>query len=306
MEYIGSYRIARETGTPNNTVREAPAVVRPLAAETNNQLIGTLFRFSEDEFQLLKRMGEDLTNFAFAIFVAPCVRCVEDVRHEWYLEGERERRARDIVDGPAMYRDGGRGSFIDNTEEAYSAPEAFLRLAYDVTDVGIPGPIPEEPESTPEPEVTEPQGDGPEDGEPEPEEVTFISSNTSIPHNVELTPPTLTDNYIIKRNKREFYCHTLLCKLKARFGPLDRTNLNAKVIRRNAERETTNHGLRPKDKHFAVEFVVRMYWKASVFDAELDRVSSAYEDVSQSWVKRMFRRFKRAFANPLFGHPIGE
>lgn len=317
MEVVRINEIARETGTTGQETSEAQAVVRPLAAPVEVIQTG-------ERNQLLRYFGEGVTILTNAVkehvpfsisnlgkltlllflvirkrklpptwwkrlliiltigghtwktqiwfwlvgrFYAMCYR--------WQLEKDREQEARDIVDGPPSY-----------VSEAYLAPQAYLELAQDLDYI---------------PRLVAPE---PEGGVVD--ETVLVSANVTVPHSIEAEPIVVSNNYVIKKGKKGFYCHTLLCLLKSRFGKMEYSALNEKIIRRNADKETSNHGLRPKDKQFAVEFVVRMYWKASVFDAELDRVSSAYVDLSQSWVRRMFRRFKRTLTNPGSRGPIGE
>ena len=125
----------------------------------------------------------------------------------------------------------------------------------------------------------------------------YAVEEASREHSLEVGAHVVRNNYVIVKGKRGFYCHSLLSLLKGRLGRIPHDALHEKIVRRHAFKECDNHGLRPGDKRLAVEFVVRMYWKESKLDREVDAIAGSYDGgVRVSWVRRMFNRFKRSQA----------
>lgn len=275
--------LARETGTNHHSdVIGARAVVGPLTAderEKRNKLYvledwdnfgrEILSLFSPIVF-LVKATGRGLTTLTHQVYGVACLPC-DRVRDDWHMEDVMARRAYDIVDGPD-----------DNSVESTYAPEMFLELAPDV-----------------EQHVVLKDTSGPKTKDKV--TITECIENRSVAirreHSLEVGSHVIRNNYVIVKGKRGFYCHSLLSLLKGRLGRQPHDALHEKIVRRHAFKECENHGLRPGDRRLAVEFVVRMYWKQSRLDREVDAIAGSYDGgVRISWVKRMFSRFKRSFA----------
>lgn len=179
----------------------------------------------------------------------------DNVRERWHLEDALMHRARVIVDGPD-----------DRDVEANYDVEMFLEYAPDVVQGAVDF-----------------------------EDSAHHSLAIQHPHRLEVGPHVVSNNYVIKKGKRGFYCHYLLSLLKSRLGVIPHDALHEKIVRRNAHKECDNHGLRPRDKLLAVEFVVKMYWIRNKYEREIDLIAGSYEPYGGSWIRRAFKRFKRSF-----------
>lgn len=271
--------LVRETGltSPPEEV-EARAVVSPLTAgerERRDKLFvledwdnfgREMFKLFSPIVFLIQVSGEGLTILTHQLYGVACIPC-DNVRDNWYMEDVMARRAYAIVDGPDD----------DNVESLY-APEMFLELAPDVVHQANPNGF---------------------NGDDFQEPTRTINRSVAIQHDhsLEVGAHVVRNNYVIVKGKRGFYCHSLLSLLKGRLGRIPHDALHEKIVRRHAFKECDNHGLRPGDKRLAVEFVVRMYWKESKLEREVDAIAGSYDGgVRVSWVRRMFNRFKRSQA----------
>lgn len=250
----------------------ARAVVRPLTARDTAYWSGVyddIYKLSEPVREVFSKLGAGLTTCAVVVKGLALSKCVE-ISEDWGRELERERRAAEVVDGPS-----------DRNVSSGFAPEMFLTLASDVRLDPIHG--------------------GPEVAEEV--EVNRLPTSMAIdperhPHGVNYKRHVLENNYVIIRGKRGFYCNTLLSLLKARLGKLPHDALHEKIVRRHAHKECENHGLRPRDRFVAVEFVVQTYWHTSSIEREIGSIAQSYRGGERSsWLKRVYHRLKRAMAN---------
>ena len=209
-------------------------------------------------------IGRGLTTIVRKPYDLIVARCVE-VEKARDLCSRYRREASEVVDG-----------FGDSNVESTYDPRMFLQLAPDV--------------------VVEPPVD-------EEELVMKSVALSHLPFNtVECIQQVVGNNYVIRKGKRTFYCHTLLSMLKARLGAMPKTDLNMRVVRRNAFKECESHGLRPRDRAVAVEFVTQMYFKYSAIEREVGFMSMAYDNPEpKGWFKCAYHDFRLFFG---LGRPL--
>nr|WRQ65414.1 hypothetical protein [Tolivirales sp.] len=263
-----------ETGKVVNLTncRGARAVVRPLTARDTaywSEVYDDFYKLSKPVREVFCKLGTGLTTCAVVVKGLAVSKCVE-ISEDWGQELERERRAAEVVDGPS-----------DRNVCSGFGPEMYLTLADDVRLDPVHG------------------------GTMVAEEVEVERMPTSLaidperhPHSVNYKRHALENNYVIIKGKRGFYCHTLLSLLKARLGKLPHDALHEKIVRRHAYKECENHGLRPRDRFVAVEFVVQTYWQTSSIEREIGSIARSYRgDERSSWLKRVYHRLRRAMAD---------
>jgi hypothetical protein len=247
----------------------APAVVMPWAASVRDTIYwesvaSDLKKLFSPVTEVTKMIGRGLTTIVRKPYDLVAARCVEVERARDLCDRYR-REASEVVDG-----------FGDSHVESTYDPRMFLQLAPDI--------------------VVEP---------PKDEEELVIKSValSHLPFNsVEGVQQVVGNNYVIRKGKRTFYCHTLLSMLKARLGAMPKTDLNVRVVRRNAFKECESHGLRPRDRAVAVEFVTQMYFKYSAIEREVGFMSMAYDNPEpKGWFKRAYHDFRLFFG---FGKPL--
>lgn len=252
----------------------APAVVMPWAASVRDTnywkgVVGECKKLFSPIIFISKKIGRGLTTIVLKPYDLVVERCVE-VERARDLCNRYRREASEVVDG-----------YGDLHVESTYDPRMFLQLAPDInclyTDV-------------------EPPGDKKE----------FVMKSVALSHlpltGVEGVQQFVGNNYVIKKGKRTFYCHTLLSMLKARLGAMPKTDLNMRVVRRNAFKECESHGLRPRDRAVAVEFVTQMYFKYSAIEREVGFMSMAYDNPEpKGWFKRAYHDFRLFFG---FGKPL--
>lgn len=247
----------------------APAVVMPWAASVRDivywESVASDFEKLFSPVTTVTRMlGRGLTTIVRKPYDLIVARCVELERSRELCSRYR-REASEVVDG---FGD----SFVESTYD----PRMFLQLAPDI--------------------VVE----SPKDKEELALESVALSHLPFI--RVEGAQQVVSNNYVIRRGKRTFYCHTLLSMLKARLGAMPRTDLNVRVVRRNAFKECESHGLRPRDRAVAVEFVTQMYFKYSAIEREVGFMSMAYDNPEpKGWFRRAYHDFRLFFG---FGDPL--
>lgn len=247
----------------------APAVVMPWAASVRDTIYwesvaSDLKKLFSPVTEVTKMIGRGLTTIVRKPYDLVAARCVEVERARDLCDRYR-REASEVVDG-----------FGDSHVESTYDPRMFLQLAPDI--------------------VVEP---------PKDEEELVIKSValSHLPFNsVEGVQQVVGNNYVIRKGKRTFYCHTLLSMLKARLGAMPKTDLNVRVVRRNAFKECESHGLRPRDRAVAVEFVTQMYFKYSAIERDVGFMSMAYDNPEpKGWFKRAYHDFRLFFG---FGKPL--
>nr|WRQ65426.1 hypothetical protein [Tolivirales sp.] len=257
-----------------HTCRGARAVVCPLTAGMRDtaywaEAYGDFHELLKPMREVFGRLGAGLTTCATVIKGLALSKCVE-ISEDWGQELERERRAAEVIDGPS-----------DRAVSSGFGPEMYLTLADDVRLDPVHG------------------------GTAIAETVEVESNPTSLaidperhPHSVNYKRHSLENNYVIIKGKRGFYCHTLLSLLKARLGKLPHDALHEKIVRRHAYKECENHGLRPRDRLVAVEFVVQTYWHTSSIEREIGSIAQSYRGGERnSWLRRVYHRLRRALAN---------
>lgn len=247
----------------------APAVVMPWAASVRDTIYwesvaSDLKKLLSPVTKVSKMIGRGLTTIVRKPYDLVVARCVE-VEKARDLCSRYRREASEVVDG-----------FGDLNVESTYDPRMFLQLAPDV--------------------VVEPPVD-------EEELVMKSVALSHLPFNtVECVQQVVGNNYVIRKGKRTFYCHTLLSMLKARLGAMPKTDLNMRVVRRNAFKECESHGLRPRDRAVAVEFVTQMYFKYSAIEREVGFMSMAYDSPEpKGWFKRAYHDFRLFFG---LGRPL--
>ena len=252
------------------TCRGARAVVSPLTAGMRDtaywsEVYGDIYKLLTPVREVFKNIGAGLTTCAVVIKGLALNKCVE-ISEDWGQQVERERRAAEVVDGPN-----------DRDVMSRYGPEMFLTLADDVRLVG---------------------GNECDTVEVEENPTSIAIDSNRHPHSVSYRKHSLENNYVIIKGKRGFYCHTLLSLLKARLGKLPHNELHMKIVRRHAHKECENHGLRPRDRLIAVEFVVQTYWHTSSIEREIESIAQSYRGGQRmGWFKRVYHRLRRAFAN---------
>jgi hypothetical protein len=247
----------------------APAVVMPWAASVRDtvywdNVVGDFRKLFSPITAITKKLGYGLTTIVRKPYDLVVARCVEVERARDLCERYR-REASEVVDG-----------FDDFCVESTYDPRMFLQLAPDI--------------------IVEPPRDE--------EELELRSVALShLPFSrVDGVQQVVGNNYVIRKGKRTFYCHTLLSMLKARLGAMPKTDLNLRVVRRNAFKECETHGLRPRDRAVAVEFVTQMYFKYSAIEREVGFMSMAYDNPEpKGWFKRAYHDFRLFFG---FGRPL--
>lgn len=241
----------------------APAVVMPWAASMRDLvywdgLASDLKQLLSPVVFLTQALGHGLTTIVRKPFELIAERCNEVERDRDMCKRYR-REASEVVDG-----------FSDSSVESTYDPRMFLVLAPDVI-VDLPK----------------------DEEELELSSVALSHLPNSRLDNVQ---QVVNGNYVIRKGKRTFYCHTLLSVLKARLGAMPKTDLNLRVVRRNAFKECESHGLRPRDRAIAVEFVTQMYFKYSAIEREVGFISRAYDSPEpKGWFKRAYHDFKLFF-----------
>jgi hypothetical protein len=253
----------------------APAVVMPWAASVRDTIywesVASDFKkLFSPLTEVSKMIGRGLTTIVRKPYDLVIARCVEVERARDLCDRYR-REASEVVDG---YGD----SHVESTYD----PRMFLQLAPDIICLCT------------------------QHVEPPKDKEELVIKSVALSHlpliGVEGVQQFVGNNYVIRKGKRTFYCHTLLSILKARLGAMPKTDLNMRVVRRNAFKECESHGLRPRDRAVAVEFVTQMYFKYSAIEREVGFMSMAYDNPEpKGWFKRAYHDFRLFFG---FGKPL--
>lgn len=131
------------------------------------------------------------------------------------------------------------------------------------------------------------------DGRVTDEPVTFVGSSRQGVGFVKITAPVVENAYVIKNGMRMLYCNSLLKIVRARLGRLPNNDLQRRVVRRTAMRLCEQHGLRPGDTELTVEVVVRMFWRRTALEDEIDCMSEELELAELGLIQRIWRRLWR-------------